>query len=125
MIHLDLSHTGKVRAAIRRAAQYAQENHVPLTAERLAAELQMDGDTYRTYIDPAYQPEDQAWLPSLQAIRIANTQAVASVLEHALTKGSGVNMHLMYLKQYAGYEETSVGGGKGAVVFWGEDHISE
>lgn len=124
MMGVDLSRIGKVRAAIRRATQYAQENQVPLTAERLAAELQMDGDTYRRYVDPAYQPEDNAWNSALQAIRIANTQAVASVLEHALTKGSGVNMHLMYLKQYAGYEETA-DGGKGTIVFLGEDHIPE
>lgn len=124
MMGMDLSHIGKVRAAIRRAAQYAQENQVPLTAERLAAELQMDGDTYRQYINPAYQPEDSAWTPALQAIRIANTQAVASVLEHALTKGSGVNMHLMYLKQYAGYEERATGA-NGNIVFLGEDQIPE
>ena len=102
---MELGQTGKIRAAIRRATAYAEENHVPLTAERLAAELQMDGETFRRYVDPSYRPEDPAFEPALQAIRIANTQAVASVLEHALTKGSGVNMHMLYLKQYADYHD--------------------
>ena len=123
---MELSQIGKVRAAIRRAVAYAEEQRVPLTAERLAAELQMDGDSFRRYIDPAYQPEDPAWEAALQAMRIANTQAVASVLEHALTKGSGVNMHMLYLKQYAGYaDHPATDAAEKTVCFCGEEAIPE
>lgn len=126
MSGVDLNKPAKVRAAIRRAVEYADEHKVPLTAERLAAELQMDGDTFRLYIDPAYQPEEESMRPALQAIRSANTQAVASVLEHALSKGSGVNMHMLYLKQYAGYAEAAAVGETGAVVrFCGEADIPD
>ena len=98
---------------------------VPLTAERLAAELQLDGETFRRYVDPSYRPEDPAFEPALQAIRIANTQAVASVLEHALTKGSGVNMHMLYLKQYAGYTDRAAADPVTEVRFCGENDLPE
>lgn len=122
---MELGQTGKIRAAIRRATAYAEENHVPLTAERLAAELQMDGETFRRYVGPSYRPEDPAFEPALQAIRIANTQAVASVLEHALTKGSGVNMHMLYLKQYAGYTDRTAADPVTEVRFCGENDLPE
>lgn len=126
MSTVDLNQPAKVRAAIRRAVAYADEHNVPLTAERLAAELQMDGETFRRYVDPAYQPEEESFRPALQAIRCANTQAVASVLEHALSKGSGVNMHMLYLKQYAGYAEATPAAETGTVVrFCGEADIPE
>ncbi len=120
-----LEHPAKVRAAIRRAEEYAEEHKVPLTAERLASELSMDGEAFRRIIDNGFTPEKEGWQSAVNAIRSANTRAVASVLEHALTKGSGVNMHLMYLKQYAGYDSDLSGmGAVPTVQFCGEGEIS-
>lgn len=99
---------------------------MPLTAERLAAEMGMDGDAYRRFVDPAFLPPDEGCEAALQAIRDANTRAAASVLEHALTKGSGVHMHLLYLKQYAGYADAAPPPSTdGPVRFFGESELPE
>ncbi|MGI6263871.1 MAG: hypothetical protein ACOYJY_00180 [Acutalibacteraceae bacterium] len=123
---VDLHRPARIRAAIRRAEAYAEERKVPLTAERLAAELGLDGEGYRRLIDPAFTPPDGECAAALEAIRAANTRALASVLEHALTKGSGVHMHLMYLKQYAGYTDAAAPAPTdGPVRFFGESELPE
>lgn len=107
----------RVRAAVRRAREYAQEKKAPLTAERLAAELHIDMEEYRRLV--AAQPP--AGGEGAALLRAADAQATASVVEHAMSRGTGVNMHLLYLKNHAGYAES---GGEGqAVRFTGEEDI--
>ena len=67
------------------------------------------------------------------AIRKAAGEATASVMEHALRRGSGANMHMLYLKSHAGYDSDK--GGKAArdeggervppVIFLGEEDIPD
>ena len=66
-------------------------------------------------------------------IRKAGGAATASVIEHALRRGSGANMHMLYLKNHAGYDGEK--GGKAArsedgeqkppVIFLGEEDIPD
>lgn len=120
---MGLESTAFVRKAIRKSAGYAEEKGVPLTAERLASELKMHVETFHKLADPAFVPEDDRWLPGLTLIRAADAQATASVLEHALTRGTGVNVHMMYLKRYAGYEDKTVSESGSPVCFVGENEI--
>ena len=67
------------------------------------------------------------------AIRKAGGEATASVMEHALRRGSSANMHMLYLKNHAGYDSEK--GGKAAkdegcettppVIFLGEEDIPD
>lgn len=122
-----------IQAAIERAKAYASAQEVPLTVERLAAEMEMD----LTLIHRVLQGEVAAKSPGMRAkvaaIRKAGGEATASVMEHALRRGSSANMHMLYLKNHAGYDSEK--GGKAArdeggepippVIFLGEEDIPD
>lgn len=119
-----------ISAAIERARAYATEQDVPLTAERLAAELDMALDMVHAIARGEYAAKSRSAAEKAEAIRRACGEATASVVEHAMRRGSGTNMHLLYLKNNAGYEQ-----GKGQketkedklppVIFVGEEDIPE
>ncbi len=120
----------KIREAIERARRYAEEHKVPLTAERLAAELDMDLTMFRSIIDGRYSEPKTGTDNSvkLSAIQSAFCEATASVMEHAMQRGSSPNMHMLYLKENAGYGEKTVQQPTEAiapVVFLGEEQIEE
>lgn len=109
-----------VRAAVRRAREYAEERGLPLTVERLAAELQMRPEELRAAAEggPAGGVKDER---ALRVLRRAYGEAMASVVEHALSKGGGASMHQAYLKNYG-----ALGGeGKAPVCFVGGDRLEE
>lgn len=133
----------EIAAAIERAAAYAREQDVPLTAERLAAELEMRLDTLHAIARGEYPPAVDKAHPSARcpagskkctAIRRACGEATASVVEHAMRRGSGTNMHLLYLKNNAGYDsrernrkkrKRTRAAGRPPVIFAGEEDIPE
>mgnify|MGYP001151231650 CR=1 FL=1 len=53
-------------------------------------------------------------------LRDAYEQANASVVEYAIKRGSSANMHMLYLKQYAGYRDGEAPAGE-PVLFVGEE----
>lgn len=114
----------EVGAAIERAKEYAREQGVPLTAERLAAELDMDLTAFRRVVRG-----DDAGAGSAQKadmIRRAYREATASVMEHAMKRGTGSNMHIFYLKNNAGYDASPEEGDADSpapVVFVGEEAL--
>lgn len=61
----------EIAAAIERAAAYAREQDVPLTAERLAAELEMRLDTLHAIARGEYPPAVDKAHPSAGARRAA------------------------------------------------------
>ena len=87
-----------IAAAIETAKSYAAAQDVPLTAERLAAALDMDLELFRQIAHGQYPTRS----PGIQR---ADREATASVVEHAMRRGSGTNMHLLYLKNNAGYDK--------------------
>lgn len=102
--------TAKIKEAIATATAYAEEKKVPLTAERLAAALDMDIALFRSIVEGRYAEEGVA--PSeltakVSLIQKAFAEATASVMEHAMGRGSSANMHMLYLKENAGYGEKS------------------
>jgi len=120
----------KIRAAIETATVYAEERKVPLTAERLAAALDMDITLFRTVVEGRYtedgvSPSELAAKVSL--IQHAFAEATASVMEHAMGRGSSANMHMLYLKENAGYGEKGEGTLPAVtpVIFVGEEDIPE
>ena len=46
----------------------------------------------------------------------------ASVVEYAMKRGSSANMHMLYLKQYAGYRDGEAPAGE-PVLFVGEEEV--
>lgn len=126
-MELDRRQVAWIEERISRAADKAKEQKAPLTVERMAAELGIDVHTFRAYLSPDYVPPTKHAARVRQALRDASAEATASVLEHALGRGSGQNMHLLYLKQYGGFgpsedgEEADPGD---PVVFLGEDELS-
>lgn len=125
----------KVREAIAAARQYAEQHKVPLTAERLAAELDMDLSVFRAIVEGRYQEEEKATpdnTAKISAIQSAFCEATASVMEHAMQRGSSPNMHMLYLKENAGYgDKTAEASAElsavapAPVIFLGEDQIQE
>ena len=120
----------KIKEAIATAMAYAEEKKVPLTAERLAAALDMDIALFRLIVDGRYAedgttPSELAAKVSL--IQHAFAQATASVMEHAMGRGSSANMHMLYLKENAGYGEKDDTGlpTVAPVMFVGEEHIPD
>ena len=111
----------KVQEAIDRAKSYAAANKVPLTVERLAAELALPVAALRRYLreDCTVSPRLR---PMVEALREAAGQATASVIEYAMSRGTSPNMHMLYLKQYAGYGEGEVPSGE-PVIFEGEREV--
>lgn len=117
-----------VRAAIEAAKQYAADNKVPLTAERLAAALDMDLTVFHSIVEGRYREASTADnTAKISAIQTAFCEATASVMEHAMQRGSSPNMHMLYLKANAGYgekdtEETVT---RAPVIICGEAEIEE
>ena len=109
-------------AAIERAKAYAAAQEVPLTVERLAAEMEMDLDMLHDILQGKVQAKCAGMKAKVAAIRKAGGEATASVMEHALRRGSSANMHMMYLRQYAGYGQET-GGANEPIVFEGEQEI--
>ena len=121
-----------IAAAIQRAKEYAETMDVPLTAERLAAELDMDLAMFHTIAEGLLPCESKALAAKVAMIQRASGEATASVVEHAMRRGSGTNMHMAYLKNNAGYDKpkTEKGsktsdGGMPPVVFIGEENIGD
>lgn len=112
----------QTRAAIARAESYAEERQVPLTVERLAAELGVPVTALREVLREDYEPSARA-KKVVEAIRRAAGEATARVVEYAMTRGSSPNMHMMYLKQYAGYGEKAETEGGEPVIFRGEEEL--
>lgn len=121
-----------IAAAIQRAKDYAEAQDVPLTAERLAAELDMDLALFHTIAEGLLPCESKSLARKVAMIRRACGEATASVVEHAMRRGSGTNMHMAYLKNNAGYDKPKADknaketdGGLPPVVFIGEENIGE
>lgn len=120
----------KVKAAIGEARGYAEQHKVPLTAERLAAALDMDLSMFRAVVDGKYTEEGVAvtdLVNKMSVIQSAFAEATASVMEHAMQRGSSPNMHMLYLKENAGYGEKTAAEIPTAapVIFLGEEEIPE
>lgn len=122
-----------IQAAIERAKAYAAAQEVPLTVERLAAEMEMDLELLHRILRGEVPAKSGGMKAKVAAIRKAGGEATASVMEHALRRGSGANMHMLYLKNHAGYDSEK--GGKTArdegggrvppVIFLGEEDIPD
>ena len=122
-----------IEAAIERAKAYAAAQEVPLTVERLAAEMEMDLELLHSILRGEVATKSPGMKAKVAAIRKAGGEATASVMEHALRRGSGANMHMLYLKNHAGYDSEK--GGKAArdegggrvppVIFLGEEDIPD
>ncbi len=94
-----------IAAAIQRAKDYAEEQDVPLTAERLAAELDMDLVLFHEIAEGRMPCTGKSLETKIAMIQRACGEATASVVEHAMRRGSGTNMHMLYLKNNAGYDK--------------------
>ena len=122
----------EIRQAIEQAKAYAEGQGVPLTAERLAAELDMELSMFHRIARGDYPKGGRQTTAKVEAIRRACGEATASVMEHAMKRGSSPNMHMVYLKNNAGYELDKNGkadkeGGERVppVIFVGEEAISD
>ena len=119
-----------INAAIQRAKDYAEAQGVPLTVERLAAELDMELTQFRRILQGQSPAKSHGMKQKIAAIRRAAGEATASVMEHALKRGTSPNMHILYLKNHAGYDgekdKTGTDGpSEGPVVFMGEEEIPD
>ena len=120
----------QVKKAIVSARTFAEEHKVPLTAERLAAALDMDIGMFRTVVEGRYTEEgiEPTLLSAkISAIQSAFSEATASVMEHAMQRGTSPNMHMLYLKENAGYgeKEGAAPTVTAPVIFLGEEEIPE
>lgn len=120
---MDKMSAAKAEAAIARAKAYAGERKVPLTAERLAVELGVTVGQLKAFVQRAPEEMKGRRAKVHALLQEAFAEAVASVTEHAMTRGTGVNMHMLYLKQYGGYDSVDDKGDGQAVVFIGEQQI--
>ncbi len=93
-----------IEAAIERAKAYASAQEVPLTVERLAAEMDMELGLFCRILQGEVESSSRSTKAKIAAIRRAGGEATASVMEHALRRGTSPNMHILYLKNHAGYE---------------------
>ncbi len=123
-----------IRQAIERAKAYAVQQGVPLTVERLAAELDMDLPLFHRVVEGLELDGGRSAALKTAAIQRASSEATASVMEHAMQRGSSPNMHMLYLKNNAGYDLDKSGkgqkpaadaGGSPPVVFVGEERIKD
>ncbi len=118
----------QVREAVATAVEYAKENKVPLTAERLAAALDMDLSVFRAVVEGRYAEKgvrQSALAGKISVLQSAFSEATASVMEHAMQRGSSPNMHMLYLKENAGYGEKTSDEVQTVtpVIFLGEEEI--
>ncbi len=121
-----------IAAAIQRAKAFAEAQDVPLTVERLAAELDMDLELFHRIAQGDMHAGSVSTRKKAAMIQRACGEATASVVEHAMRRGSGTNMHMLYLKNNAGYDSRKADkeakedtGGQPPVVFVGEENIRE
>lgn len=120
-----------IQEAIQRAKTYAAEQGVPLTVERLAAEMDMDLTLFHRVLEGLEMDGSRSSALKTAAIQRASGEATASVMEHAMKRGSSPNMHMMYLKNNAGYDREESGKSPKAVlssvpvVFVGEERIKD
>ena len=121
-----------IEDAIRRAKEYAEAQGVPLTAERLAAEMDMELGMFRRIVNGKITGTSPGMTAKVAAIRRAAGEATASVMEHAMRRGTSPNMHILYLKNHAGYDVDKSKTGReepglpeGPVVFVGEEEIPD
>lgn len=117
--------------AIDRAKAYAAEQGVPLTVERLAAEMDMELTLFHRVVEGLELDGSRSAVLKTAAIQRASGEATASVMEHAMKRGTSPNMHMMYLKNNAGYDREENGKTPKAeptpvpVVFVGEERIKD
>lgn len=121
-----------IEAAIVRAKAYAEAQGVPLTVERLAAEMDMDLGLFHRILQGQETTKSRSMAAKINAIRRAGGEATASVMEHAMRRGTSPNMHILYLKNHAGYDVDKGKNGReestapeGPVVFMGEEEIPD
>lgn len=121
-----------IEAAIERAKAYAEAQGVPLTAERLAAEMDMDLEMFQEILQIQERGKSPGMKAKIAAIQKAGGEATASVMEHAMRRGTSPNMHILYLKNHAGYDmekgktgREESGPSEGPVVFVGEEEIPD
>ncbi len=121
-----------IQAAIERAKAYAEAQGVPLTAERLAAEMDMDLEMFQEILQIQERGKSPGMKAKIAAIQKAGGEATASVMEHAMRRGTSPNMHILYLKNHAGYDmekgktgREESGPSEGPVVFVGEEEIPD
>ena len=121
-----------IKAAIERAKAYAEAQGVPLTAERLAAEMDMDLGLFHRILQGQEMGKSRSLMTKIAAIQKAGGEATASVMEHAMRRGTSPNMHILYLKNHAGYDvekgktgRDEPGPSEGPVVFVGEEEIPD
>ena len=121
-----------IQAAIDRAKAYAEAQGVPLTVERLAAEMDMDLSLVHRILQGQIEGKSKGMVAKINAIRRAGGEATASVMEHAMHRGTSPNMHILYLKNHAGYDvekgktgREESGPSEGPVVFVGEEEIPD
>ncbi len=121
-----------IEMAIKRAKEYAETMDVPLTVERLAAELDMDLSLFHSIAEGIMPCESKSLAVKMAMIQRACGEATASVVEHAMRRGSSTNMHMAYLKNNAGYDRPKAEKGSNQdeevrlpVVFIGEENISD
>ena len=121
-----------IQAAIQRAKAYAVAQEVPLTVERLAAEMEMDLVLLHRILRGEVTAKSAGMRAKIAAVQKAGGEATASVMEHALRRGSSANMHILYLKNHAGYDvdkgktgREESGPSEGPVVFVGEEEIPD
>ena len=122
----------QITAAIQRAKSYAEAQGIPLTVERLAAEMDMDLSLCQQILQGQIDGKSPGMREKIAAIQKAGGEATASVMEHALRRGTSPNMHILYLKNHAGYGEDNSKNGRdesapseGPVVFMGEEEIPD
>lgn len=121
-----------IEDAIQRAKTYADAQGVPLTAERLAAEMDMDLNLFHRILQGKESAKSRTSAAKIAAIQRAGGEATASVMEHAMRRGTSPNMHILYLKNHAGYDvdknktgREESGPSEGPVVFVGEEEIPD
>ena len=122
-----------IKAAIERAKEYAAAQGVPLTVERLAAEMDMDLMLFHQVLQGQVSGGGKGMAAKVAAIQRAGGEATASVMEHAMRRGTSPNMHMLYLKNNAGYDVDKTGKAAKAeegspyapVIFLGEEDIPD
>lgn len=117
----------EMKEEIEQAKQIAESRDVPLTIERIAAQLGMDLETVHRILEGSYPLNSKLSRKKAELLCRAGEEATASVVEHAMRRGSSANMHMLYLRNNAGYdrERKEKIDGFPPVVFVGEEDISE
>ena len=106
-------------AALERSIAYAAERKLPLTLERLAVEMDLDVARIRAMSEAGYEA-GRGEGAVCAVLRRARREVEASVIEFALSRGTGAQAHMQYLVQLS--DEAS-DAGDAAVVFLNEDKV--